>query len=60
MKNIQKFKNSESEMGKYYCSFAKPYPAPCNPMGCSMPGSSVLHYLPEIAQIHAHRVSDAI
>ena len=26
----------------------------------SMPGSSVLHYLPEFAQTHVHRVSDAI
>ena len=26
----------------------------------SIPGSSVLHYLPEFAQIHAHWISDAI
>ena len=26
----------------------------CNPMNCSMPGPSVLHYLPEFAQIHVH------
>ena len=24
----------------------------CDPMDCSKPGSSVLHYLPEFAQIH--------
>ena len=24
------------------------------PTDCSMPGSSVLHYLPEFAQIHVH------
>ena len=29
-------------------------------MDCSMPGSSVLCYLPEFAQIHVHRVGDAI
>ena len=29
-------------------------PTFCNPMDCSMPGSSVLHYLPEFAQIHVH------
>ena len=29
-------------------------------MHCSMPGSSVLHYLPEFAQIHAYSVSDAV
>ena len=28
-------------------------------MDCSTPGSSVLHYLPEFAQTHAHWVSDA-
>ena len=26
----------------------------CNPMNCSMPGFSVLNYLPEFAQIHFH------
>ena len=30
------------------------------PMDCSMPGFSVLHYIPEFAQIHAHCVGDAI
>ena len=29
-------------------------------MECSMPGLPVHHQLPELAQIHAHRVSDAI
>ena len=29
-------------------------------MGCSMPGSSVLHYLSEFAPVHIHWVSDAI
>ena len=32
----------------------------CDPMDCSTPGSSVLHYLPELAQIYVHWVSDAI
>ena len=27
----------------------KMYPTLCDPMNCSMPGSSVLHYLPEFA-----------
>ena len=35
-------------------------PNSCDPMDYSMPGSSVLYYLPEFAQIHAHQVSDAI
>ena len=29
-------------------------------MDCSMPGSPVLHYLPEFAQIHVHWVGDTI
>ena len=29
-------------------------------MDCSMPDSSVLHYLPKFAQIHVHWVGDAI
>ena len=30
------------------------------PMNCSMPGFPVHHQLPELAQTHVHRVSDAI
>ena len=32
----------------------------CNPVGCSTPGFPVHHQLPELAQVHVHRVSDAI
>ena len=32
----------------------------CDPMDCSMPGFPVLHCLLEFAQIHVHRVGDAI
>ena len=32
----------------------------CDPMGCSTPGFPVHHQLPELAQTHVHRVSDAI
>ena len=35
----------------YCCSVTRSCPTLCNPMGCSMPGSSVLHYLPEFAQL---------
>ena len=31
-----------------------------NPMDCSTPGFPVNHQLPELAQIHVHRVRDAI
>ena len=32
----------------------------CNPMDCCTPGFPVLDNLPELAQTHVHRVSDAI
>ena len=32
----------------------------CDPMDYSMPGFPVHHQLPELAQTHVHRVSDAI
>jgi len=35
-------------------------PALCDLVDCSIPGSSVLHYHSEFAQIHVHWVSDAI
>ena len=31
----------------------------CDPVNCSIPCFPVLHYLPEFAQTHAHRVDDA-
>ena len=34
------------------CSVAKCCPTLWDPMDCSMSDSSVLHYLPEFAQIH--------
>ena len=39
-------------VGIFCCSFTKSCLTLCNPMHCSMPGSFVLHYLPEFAQIH--------
>ena len=42
------------------CSVHKSCPTLCNLMNCSMPGSPVLHYLQEFAQIHIHWVGDAI
>ena len=40
------------------CSVAWSCPTLCDPMDCSTPGFPVLHYLPEFAQTHIHRVSD--
>ena len=42
------------------CWVAKLCPTLCDPMDCSMPSFSVLHYLPELAQTHVRRVSNAI
>ena len=40
------------------CLVTKSCPTFCGPMDCCMPGSPVLHYLPEFAQIHVHWVGD--
>ena len=42
------------------CLVTKSWPTLCDPIDCSIPGSSVFHYLPEFVQIHGHWVSDAI
>ena len=35
-------------------------PTLCDPIDCSMPGFPVHHQLPELVQIHVHRVGDAV
>ena len=45
---------------RWCCSVTKSCPIPCDPMDCSTPGFSVLHYLLEFAQTHVHWVGDAI
>ena len=42
------------------CSVAKSCLILWDPMDCSTPGSPVLHYFPELVQIHVHWVGDAI
>ena len=42
------------------CSVSKSCPTLCNPMECSTPVFTVLHYLLEFAQTHIYRVGDAI
>ena len=44
----------------FFCSVAQLCPTLSDPMDCSMPGFSVLHYLLELAQTNVHRVGDAI
>ena len=41
------------------CSVAKSCLTLCDPVGCTMPGFLVLHYLLEFAQTHGHWVTDA-
>ena len=43
-----------------YCSIANSCLILCDHMDCSTLGSSVLHYLPELAQTHVRWVGDAI
>ena len=47
-------------MEEFSCSVSWLCPTLCHPMDCNTPGFSVLHYLPEFAQIYVHWVSDAI
>ena len=42
------------------CLVTKSYLTLCDPMNCSTPGSSVLHYPPGFAQIHVRWIGDAI
>ena len=42
------------------CSVTKLCPALWDPMGCSMPGVPVLHYLPKFVKTHVHWDGDAI
>ena len=42
------------------CSVTQSCPTLCDPMDCSMPGVTVLHYLPEFAQVHVHCICDTI
>ena len=43
-----------------FSSVAQSWPTLCKPMECSTPGFPVCYQLPELAQTHIHRVSDAI
>ena len=42
------------------CSVAKSHLTLLNPMACSMPGFRVPYHLPALAQVHVHRVDDAV
>ena len=50
------FKVKKRDKRPLACCFSvtKSCPTLCDPMVCNMPGSSVLHYFLEFAQIHIH------
>ena len=50
----------ENTFLKLLLLFSHLCPTLCSPMDCSMPGSSVLHYLREFAQTQMHWISVAI
>ena len=47
-------------MRSQFSPVAQLCPTLCDPMDCSTPSLPVHHQLPELAQTHVHRVSDAI
>ena len=49
-------KPKEKGLGSCCCSVAQSSLTLCDPIDCSMPGSPVLHYFPELAQTQVHRV----
>ena len=53
-------KEEESTIQKMRCSVSQLCPTFCHPMDCSTPGSSVLHYFPEFAEIQFHWVNDVL
>ena len=62
-----KLANRSGHLGFIFCFFKLQFssvtqscPTLCDPMDCSTPGLPVHHQLPELAQTHVHRVSDAI
>ena len=52
--------NTLSRLWINFSSVSQSCPTLCNPMDCNMSGFPVHHQLPELAQTHVHRVSDAI
>ena len=51
---------TSKSISEFFSSVAQSCPTLCDPMDCSTPGLPVHHQLPELAQIHVHRVGDAI
>ena len=47
-------------MGDCFCSVTQSCLTLCDPMDYSTPGLPVPNHLPESAQVHVHRIGDAI
>ena len=60
--NLQEIWETVKQVKRYcYCfPVAKSWPTLCDPIDCSTPGSSVLHYLTEFAQTQVHWVGHTI
>ena len=54
------FKCLPYTMRPQFSSITQSSPTLCNCIDCSISGFPVLHHLPEFAQTHVHRVSDAV
>ena len=54
IKNLNVSSTLSSVIMIYCCSVAKSCLILCDPMDCSKPGFSVLHFLSEFAQTHVH------
>ena len=52
--------NIVSQLSVQFSSVTQLCPTLCDLIDCSTPGFPVHHQLPELAQTHVHRVSDAI
>ena len=58
---LERFPVQRPKVGiECHCSVVQSRPTLCGPMDCNTPGFPVLHSLLEFAQIHVHRVGDAI
>jgi len=58
--NVETTFSSKICAGKLDSSVAQSHPTLCDPMDCSMPGFTVHHQLPKLAQVHVHWVGDDI
>ena len=58
--NMYKMYNTIQVTGIQFSSVAQSCLTLCDPMYCSTPGLPVHRQLPELIQIHVHRVCDAI